>query len=520
MVSKQIKSREEVRDKIDNAIRLISEPVIQTLSPLGRNVVYEDAHGQINQTNDGVTIAKQIQSDDPVEQAVIDIVRQAALSTNRDAGDGTTTTTLLSKVLALGGLKHVDEGMNPMVLKRKFIQFGNSLLARIKPIKIETDEQLFNIAKISSNNDEEIAQQVVDVVKTAGEDGMVLIDTHSKPDTLIEKDQGFIVESGLFSSEYAQNQGMVSVFENCAVLVCDKRIYYEEEAETILRIAIEGGIKNLVIVARDFIGKSVNVFSANHQRNPAIKLMLIKDPNANENDGESLRDLAVYLGGTLVTDKTGKLVNNMTVEDFCQAKRVFANQYRTVITPSKTENEELEKRIGALRAEKEKDDSNKSVNRRLSALTNGMVTVKVGGATLIEVQEKLFRFEDAINATRSAMKHGYLPGAGLALLGAFIPEDHPQELLPLFRKFCEAPVRQIAKNCGAHEEAVLGMYMPSIGVGYNARTGLAEDLVQSGVIDPYKVLELAIKNAISVANVIITTEWYVVVNRSKKEKDE
>ena len=518
MVSKLIKSRKEVMPQINNAIRLITEPVIATLSPLGRNTLYEDGSGAINQTNDGVTIARQIGSDDPVEQAVIETIRQAALATNRDAGDGTTTTTLLAGVLTSGGLKLVDEGVNPIILAREFREFGAKVLAHIKPIKIDGEKDLLNIARISSNGDEEIAKQVVDVVNTAGEDGLVFLEPSNKDHTVIEKDTGFIVDGGLFAPEYAQNQGMVASFEDCHVLICDKRIYYEEEAETILRTAIESGINQLVIVARDFIGKSVNVFSANHQKNPAIKLILVKDTNAKENDSKSLTDLATYLNGTLITEKTGKLVDNLKVEDFCRSKKVYANPGRAVILNDGLPNPELDKRVASLKEEKEKDDENKEVQRRLAALTSGMVTVKVGGQTLIEVQEKLFRFEDAINATRSAMKYGYLPGGGVALMGAFVPDEHNQELVSLFRRFCEAPIRQIAKNSGLHEQSILDGVRPVMGVGYNAKTGMFEDMIRAGVIDPYKVLELAVKNAISVANVILTTEWYVLVDREAEYK--
>lgn len=518
MISKIIKSRSEVKDKIANAVRLITEPVVQTLSPKGRNVMFESPDGSINQTNDGVSIAKEIQSDDPIEQEVIEAIRHSALATNREAGDGTTSTILLTSVMITGGLRMVEEGVNPVTLSKELKAFGERLLSHVKPIVIKNDDELFNVARISANNDSGVAKDVVEVVKTAGEDGLVFIETHNKPETVLEKDIGFIVEGGLFSSEYAQNQGMIGTFENCAVLVCDKRIYYEEEAETIIRTAIENGISQLVIVARDFIGKSVNVFSANHQRNPAIKLLLIKDPNADTN---SLEDLALYLNGKLITEKTGKLVNNLTIEDFSKAKKVYANPTRAVLTSDVSENPELDKRIKSLKAEKEKNADDKVINRRLASLTAGMVTVKVGGATLPEVRERVYRYEDAINATRSAMKHGYLPGGGISLLSAFIPDEHPQDLVSLFRKYCEAPIRQIARNCGKHEETILAGVKPIMGIGYDAQNDKFVDMVQAGVIDPYKVLEMAVKNSISVANIILTTEWYICYDRRKeKDKDE
>lgn len=514
-MDKIIKSRTEVRDKIANGLRLITEPVIATLSPKGRNTMYETRDG-VNQTNDGVTIAKQIQSSDEIEQLIIETVKQGALSTNRDAGDGTTTTTLLTYALTTGGLKLVEDGYNPMVLSKAFTDFGTKLVSNLKPILINNDEELKNIAKISSNGDEEIATQVVDVVKTAGQDGMVFIEPHNKPDTTITKDTGFIIEGGLFSPEYAQNQGMIASFEDCGILVVDKRIYYEEEAQTILGVAIESGIKELVIVAKDFIGKSINVFSANHLNNEHIKLILVKEGSTDLNSF-TLQDLAVYLGANLITEKTGKLVDNLTKEDFGKAKKVYSNPSRTVISSTLKENKNLEDRIRILKEAKDKDSEDEKLSKRLASLTNGMVTVKVGGNTLIEVTEKIFRFEDAINATRSALKFGYLPGGGLTLLGIFNEKEHPQELVPLFRKYCEAPIRQIATNCGKHGDTIIQNCIPTIAVGYNAKTDKHEDLLVAGVIDPSKVLELAIKNSISVTNVIITTEYYIAYKKDKKE---
>ena len=516
-MEKLIKSREEVRDKIENALRLITEPVVQTLGPKGGNVIYIGTHGEVSQTTDGETIAKQIESADPVEQSVIDVIKQSALSTNRDAGDGTTTTVMLSNSLIASGLKMIDEGKNPMQLKEELQGVGRKLTSRLKAITIEDDDQLFDVAKISANNDDDIAQHVLDVVNTAGEDGMVFIEPHNKEETYLDKDTGFIVDGGLFSQEYAQNQGALSTFDDCALLVCDKRIYYEEEAETILRVAIEAGISKLVIVARDFIGKSVNVFSANHLNNKAIELMLVKDIHATDSNSLSLNDLAVYTGAKLITDKTGKLVNNLEVTDFCRVKKAYSNPDKTVFTSLIKDNKELEKRVAALKVVKDKDEGNKENNRRLASLTNGMVTVYVGGATLIEVQEKIFRYEDAINATRSAMKFGYLPGGGIGILAAFNPNDYDEEYQSIARKLCEAPLRQLAKNCGKHDDTVLENIKQEDGVGYNAKTDTYVNMIDAGVIDPYKVVELAVMNAVSVAGVILTSNFYIV---NEKEKDD
>lgn len=516
-MKKLIKNRDESRERVLNAMRLITEPVVGTLGPLGGNVLYEDSKGQLNLTNDGVTIAKQISSDDPVENAIIEVIKHGALKTNSIAGDGTTTTTLFTNVLIKEGMKLIEDGINPMILKDDLDIIGEKIVEALNPIKIKDDKQLRQIASISANNDDDIADNVVDVVKTAGEDGIVLIQDSPKEETIVEKNSGFIIDGGMISPEYSQNNGFTSTFEDGHVLVCDKRIYYEEEAETILRVAIENGITKLTIVARDFIGKAVNVFSANHLNNEAIELILVKDTNATEADNSSLQDLAVYLNGTLITDKAGKLVNNLKEDDFCEAKTVFANPQRTVLTTTDPENPELIERVKSLKDEKEKGEEDSEVKRRLAALTNGMVTVRVGGSTPIEVQERIFRYEDAINATRAAMKDGYLAGGGLGILSAYVTEDYPLIYQNIARKLCEASVRQLAMNCGKHDEFILSKTKPYVWYGYNAKTDKFEDLIEAGVIDPYKVTEMAVKNAVSIAGSVLSAQW-IIVNEKDDDK--
>lgn len=515
-MKKLVKERNEIRDKVNRAVRLITEPVVQTLSPYGGNVLYEDANGGLNLTNDGVTIARHISSDDPIENAVIEVIKSGALNTNRGAGDGTTTTTLFTSVLINEGQKKLDEGFNPIQLKKGFEKMGEMILDNLKAIKIASDEDLFNVARISASGDEEIAKNVVDVVTTAGEDGIVLIEDSPKDKTEVKKEKGFIVEGGLFGPEYAQNNGFTASFDDCHVFVTDKRIYYAEEAETILRTAIGAGITQLVIVARDFIGKSVNVFAANQQQNEHIKLMLIKDPHASETNTYSLIDLAAYLDGPLVREKDGNIIDNITEASFCQASRVYANPQRAVITAAKEPSAELTERIEALKKEKEEDPDNEEVERRLASLTSGMVTVKVSGDTPIEARELMFKYEDAINATRSAMKHGYLPGGGLGILGAYRPNYFDPDYDTVARKLCESSVRQIAKNCGQYEEYILAGSQPTLGLGFNAYNLTFESLLDAGVIDAYKVTELAVKNAVSIANAILTANWFIIKDKEEE----
>ena len=481
---------------------------MQTLSPLGGNTLYEDANGGIFVTNDGVTIAKQVSSDDPIEDAVIRVIKYGALNTNRVAGDGTTTTILLTSVLIREGMKLLDDGMNVMQLKKSLENFGRRTVSALSPISVTTDEDILNIAMISAGGDEQIASNVLEVVKTAGDSGMVFINAATSDDTELIQDTGYVINSGMLVPELANDGSMKAGYEDVHVLVTDKRLYYEEECKAILSSAIKAGIKNLVIVARDFIGKAPNFLIANHTQG-YINLLLVKHPDAKENDSTPLSDLATYLGGNLVTEKQGKLVNGLTTDDFIVAKKVYATADKTVLSTHNSVSPKLVTLVEELQIEKDKDKENEKVSRRLAVLTTGTVTVKVAGKTPIETQEKIFRYEDAINATRAAMKYGYLAGGGLALLQATNKEKDA-----IFKKFGQASVRQIAENCGKSGDYLLSVSKGSY--GYNAKTDKEEDLIKAGVIDPYQVTKMAIENSISIAIALLTSRFIIVTEKENE----
>lgn len=501
----------EVRDKVLSAVKKISDPVVQTLSPQGGNTLYEDASGGIFVTNDGVTIAKQVSSDDPVEDAIIRVIKYGALNTNRIAGDGTTTTILLTSTLIREGMKLLDDGMNVMDLKKSLEAFGKRTVMALNPIKVQSDEEILNIARISAGGDEQIATHVLEVVKTAGDSGMVFINPSPSEETELVQDTGYVINSGMLVPELANDGSMKASYDDVHVLVTDKRLYYEEECKAILATAIKAGIKNLVIVARDFIGKAPNFLIANHTQG-YINLLLVKHPDAKENDSSPLADLATYLGGNLITEKQGKLVNGLSAEDFIVAKKVYATTDKTVLVTHNTASPKLISLVEELQTEKEKDKDNEKVSKRLAVLTTGTVTVKVAGKTPIETQEKIFRYEDAINATRAAMKYGYLAGGGLALLQATNKEKDA-----IFKKFGQSSVRQIAENCGKSGDYLLSISKGSY--GYNAKTDKEEDLIKAGVIDPYQVTKMAIENSISIAIALLTSR-YIIVNEKDNDKQD
>lgn len=517
---KQIARYKNVREKIIKAVDTIADPIRETMSPMGRNVLLEDQHGNFYSTNDGVTIAKSITVKDPVENMIVQLIKAAAAKTNTEAGDGTSTSILLTQVLIKEGFKMIDNGWNEMELKKAFDEFGKKIVAKLKKeaVPVKSDKDIFNIAHISANNDKEIAKVVQDVVKSSGIEGMVFLEPNNKVETEIERENGFVLDIPLMSPDLSNGKNKFAAsYANVPVFITDKRIYHQEEAETILTTVIENGYKSVVIVAPDFIGQSPAVFIANHLDN-VCQVLLVK-VEGGDKDSTTLNDLATYLGGKVVSEKKGKLVDSITMDNFVMAGKVFASG-KTIFTSKKKKNGDLAMLITSLREEIKKKKDDESLKERLAHLTNSVATVKVGAATALEQKEKMFRFEDAINATRAAMKDGILVGGGIALKNAFDKKEHPQELSMLFRRYCEANVRQIAENCGLHAETVLETINTLNGkhMGYNALSGTYEDLLKSGVIDPYKVTEMAVLNSISIAGQIISSNT-LIVNEIDYEED-
>jgi len=276
-----------------------------------------------------------------------------------------------------------------------------------------------------------------------------------------------------------------------------------------------------MVVARDFMGEALNTFIANHTKG-VMQVMLVKAEDVDEKNNERLQDLAIYLGGKILSEKTGSLVNKITPDDFVTVTQAFSDPSKTLFTPKAASSKKLKERIGMLKDELAKDKDNQNIKSRLASLTTGVVTIKIGGHTAIEAREKMYRYEDAVHATRSAMKHGYLVGGGTALLNAYNPNDCAnKDFLPLYRKYCEAILRKIASNAGKHEDTIIkevkSMKSP---YGYNALTDSFEDLLKAGVIDPYMVIKLAIENSISVAQTLVSIEYYMVNEIEDGSKEE
>lgn len=519
-MNKQVHRYKDIREKILSGVDLIADPIRETISPKGRNVIFENDNGDYISTNDGVTIAKNISVSDPIENAILTIIKSASLKSNTEAGDGTSTSVVLSQILIKEGLKLIDNGMNPMDVKRELERIGEDVIKKLqaKAVKIKNDTELQQVAMISSNSDEQIAKDAVKVVKIVKEDGMVFLEKNNKVETEIEEDTGFMIEEPLFSPELRNNpRGFSANYKDVPVLITDKRLYYPEEAESILKTVLMNGHKSVVVVARDFIGQAPNVFIANHVKG-ICSVLLIKDSRITEKNNECLEDLAVYLGGKVISEKTGSLVDNLTMDDFVLCDKAFADGAKSILTSRLKKNRKLDIRVKALKKELAKDKEDSDLQKRIASLTNGMVTVKVGGNTAIEVQERAYRYEDAIHAARAAMKDGYLIGGGVTMMSLTNEIDVLHEMIPLFRKFCEANVRQIAENCGEHPDSIVANTQNSNKnkklktwvYGYNALSGQVEDLLKAGVIDPARVTEMAVRNSISVASQIISSNFLIL----------
>jgi chaperonin GroEL len=521
---KKIYKYEDIKDKIIHAVDTITDPVRQTLSPKGGNVIYEDDKGDQRYTNDGYTIISSISVADAVENAIIEILKGGSRKTNIEAGDGTSSTLLMSSILIKEGLRLIENGHNQMDIRDNLIKFAEDMKSELskRVIKVKDDSDIKFIARISAGNDEQIASNVAKIIKVVGQDGQVMIDRGFGTETEIIEDTGFFIRSGVFAEELANKQLQTSLLD-VPVLITDKRLYYKAEAETILKTVLDAGYSEVVIIAQDFLGEAISYFVANHVNNK-IKVILIAEKKLN-----ILEDLAIYLGGEVVSDRKGSLVDKVTIDDFVLSKKVFSDPSKSILSRDKKEvNSGLDKRIAVLRREMKKvgnkqDPEYLAIERRISSLTAGMVTIKVGGSTPLEIIEKAHRYEDAINASRCALREGYLPGAGVAMWAAWTNIKTDPDYERMFKGVAEANIRQIAINCGEIPEMILERILTSQiaydRAGYNANTGKIEDMIKAGIIEPFIVTKQVIANAVSIANVILTSRYLIVNDLEEINKD-
>jgi len=489
---------------IRRAVDRIADPVIQTLTPLGNNVMFEkDLHTLI--TNDGATIAKLIDSEDETEDAIIQMVKYGALSTNNAAGDGTSTTILFTKKAVDMGLDMIKKGIKPMVVKKLFTEMKNNILRESENyLKSVTDSDWYNIALISSSGDEEVAKNVVSIIETSGLDGMVFLNESKNKKTKITRDSGYNLEQPMFDPVLSNAGTGRADYNKPYVFITDKKLYHTEECKEILETAHKVGITDITIVARDFLGESASWLIANHMdKKVPLNILLIKYPTP-ENDFTSIYDLATYLGGRVVSEKEGSIKGKLNADHYVLAKRIYSAGPKTIFITDDKINPELSFLIEEVRKKKEENPDDIVSSKRLACLTSGTVNLEVGAPTGPELRELIFRYEDAINAARAALRSGYVIGGGLTLFSS------TRNLDELAQEFGTSSIKQIAENIGAdYDESKYSAH-----IGLNANTGEYSDLEKDGVIEPYDVFKHSVINAVSIA-IAILTSGYFIVNKIK-----
>jgi chaperonin GroEL len=512
-MSKTLYQEKDVRDQIIKAVEKVSLPVIETIGPRGKNVLYESDKGNFELTNDGITIIRGIQLDDPIEHAVVDIIKDGSLRTNAEAGDGTSTTVLYSHALIKKAMELRDSGMSQYDIKETFGDVLNKLLSRLEKNKkeVKSDKTKLEVATISAGGDVEIAKNVLTTITTAGLNGMVYLELNPNAETRLEKQEGFRIGEGMkFQNLYSDVARPTMAYKEIPVIIFDKTLYYAEEAEHILQVGMDLGFKEMCIVAKDFLGDAPNTFIANHARG-TMGLVLAK-----LSDDLALEDLAVYLGTSVISESSGRRVDSISRDDFVRAASVSADPQKILFT-NQHNSPELKERIAYLKEELDKDKNDSKVKARLASLTNGIVTLKIGGATEREAREKVYRYEDAVNAVRASMLFGYLIGGGLSMYNAYDASDYKDNEIAdsVAHMLAEASVRQIAKN--AQHKVIPSKLTKTI--GYNAATDEYENLLESGVVEPFKAVEMALRNAVAVATILTSIGTFVLNTPEEDNKD-
>jgi chaperonin GroEL len=529
-MAKDIVYREEARSAILRGVNALADAVKVTLGPKGRNVILDKKFGSPLITKDGVTVAKEIDLKDPMENLGARMVREVASKTSDVAGDGTTTATVLAQAIFREGIRSVTAGANPMQLKQGIesaVQIVVEELKKLsKPVK---GNMIAQVGTISANNDETIGKIIAEAMEKVGKDGVITVEESRTMETVLDVVEGMRFDRG-YSSPYfvTDPERMEVVLENPYILTFEKKVSSMKDLLPILeKIAQQGA--PLLIVAEDVEGEALATLVVNKLRG-TLKAAAVKAPGYGDRRKAMLEDIAVLTGGKAVTEDLGIKLENVKLEDLGRAKKVVIDKENTTIIEGSGEKKAIEARVKQLRTqidETTSDYDREKLQERLAKLVGGVAVIKVGAATESEMKEKKARVEDAMHATKAAVEEGIVPGGGVALLRA-IPalnarlkaKDLPEDVktgLEIIRRVCEEPMRWIANNAGQEGNMVVAKVKEmESGIGFNAATDTYENLIEAGVIDPTKVVRFAIQNASSIASLMLTTEAVVADIPEKK----
>jgi chaperonin GroEL len=519
-MAKQLLFQEDARHKLKAGVDHLADTVKVTLGPKGRNVVLDKKYGSPTVTNDGVTIAKEVELPDPFENMGAQLVKEVATKTNDVAGDGTTTATVLAQAIITEGLRNVAAGANPMVLKKGIDLAVEAVVARLKEQSraVEGQTEISQVAAISAA-DPEVGELIAEVMDKVGKDGVITVEEGQGLRLDKEYVEGMQFDRGYISPYMVSNADrMEAELESPYVLITDKKISAVADILPILEKLVQLGNKNLLVIAEDIDGEALATLVVNKLRG-IFSVLGVKAPGFGDRRKEMLADIAVLTGGTVVSEETGLRLEAARVEQLGRARRVSATKDETTIIEGAGDRGAIQGRMKQIKAQIEETTSDydrEKLQERLAKLSGGVAVIKVGAATEVELKEKKHRVEDALSATRAAVEEGIVAGGGTALVDALPAlddikgEGDTRTGVQIIRRALEEPVRQIAKNAGFDGSVVVGeVRRQPLGFGFNAMTGEYVDMFKAGIIDPAKVTRSALQNAASIAGMVLTTDTII-----------
>jgi chaperonin GroEL len=528
MSAKELQFSVDARARLKRGVDALAEAVKITLGPKGRNVVIDKKFGSPTITKDGVTVAREIELSDPVENMGAQMVKEVATKTSDLAGDGTTTATVLAQAIFREGLKNVTAGANPMELKRGIDRAVEAVVEQLKTLSVPSagKKEIAQVGTISANNDREIGNLIAEAMEKVGKDGVITVEEAKGLETTLETVDGTQFDRGYLSPYFVTDpEKMETVLEDAYLLIHDKKVSSMKELLPILEKVVQDG-KPLLLIAEDVEGEALATLVVNKLRG-TLKVAAVKAPGFGDRRKEMLRDIAVLTGGQVISEEVGFKLENATLNDLGRAKRVVVDKDDTTIVDGKGKPDDIAGRINEIKAAIDKSTSDydrEKLQERLAKLSGGVAIINVGAATETALKEKKARVEDALHATRAAVEEGIVPGGGVALIRAQSALDRirgsedEKTGVAIVRRALEEPIRLIAQNAGAEGSIVVAKVMGSKdkNFGYNAATDVYEDLVKAGVIDPTKVTRTALQNAASIAGLLLTTECVVAERQTEK----
>jgi len=530
MSAKQLKFSDDARQKLLSGVNQLAKAVVTTLGPRGRNVALDKKWGAPAIVHDGVSVAKEIELEDPFENMGAQLVKEAASKTNDAAGDGTTTATLLAQQLVAAGMKNITTGTNPMLMKKGIDRAVEAVIAELKSKKTDVkEEDWVKVATISAQN-EEVGKKIAEALKLVGKDGVVEVEESKGLEIEIEHKDGMAFDKGYISSYFVTNPDhMEAELDNPHILVTDQKVSSIQDLVPFLESFVKVS-KNLVLIADEVEGEALATLVVNKLRG-GFNVLAVKAPGFGDRRKAMLQDIAILTGATVISEDVGRKLDSVTIEDLGSADRVVATKDETKIVGGKGNKSALEARVREIKSELDRSDSDfdkEKLQERLAKLAGGVAVIKVGAASEVELKEVQERVKDAVGATKAAIEEGIVPGGGVALLRAAkvidaleADTDDEKVGLKIVRAVLEQPLRWLAKNSGADDGWVVRQVLASksASYGFNAASLEFGDMLEMGVLDPVKVTRHALQNAASVASMVLTTEALVTdLPEEKKDK--